>query len=185
MGKRSESYPLSVTDQGYFAPVDDVTRKRLRSHGLRVGDEVLATISRVRDPRFHRTAHQFGALIQQNIPGFEHLDAHAVLKRLQIESGAMCDEMLVPAGAVWSQMSEHIVADVPELEKALQIVGTLLDGVRVPVRVPRSLSFGSMDETAFRKLMRDLALYVHDRYWPSEAPEAIEQMADRLAQEVA
>jgi len=135
--------------KGALQPADGYTAQRLRAKGYHIGDILSARLSKPRNPGFHRLAHAFGRLVAGNIDDFHGMDAHAVLKRIQWESGIGCEEL----------------------------------GVKVPgvgfavIRIPKSLSFASMDDGEFRELFRGLARHVAENYWPDLSPEQIEQMA--------
>ncbi|GAB2494183.1 hypothetical protein [Arenimonas alkanexedens] len=146
--RKPERLLLSIV-KGGLQPADGYTASRLRARGYRVGDQVLAVLTKPRNPKFHRLVHQFGQLLVENIDAFENLDGHRVLKRLQIEGGIACDEIpLVMPG-----------------------IGPC------SYKVPRSLSFESMDEGEFNETFRDFSRYVSKTYWPGMKPEQIEQMA--------
>ncbi|MFC4729492.1 hypothetical protein [Coralloluteibacterium thermophilus] len=146
--RRPERFALRVV-KGGFKVADTFTRGRLRDRGLRSGDLVFAELRKPRNHGFHRLAHQLGALVAENIAAFEGMDPHAVLKRLQIEANVGCDEV------------------------ALQFPGV---GPCV-YRVPRSLSFESMEQGEFQEVVAGLCRYIAKTYWPSLSPEAIERMA--------
>jgi hypothetical protein len=135
--------------KGALEPADGYTASRLRARGFRLGDEVLAVLTKPRNPKFHRLVHQFGQVLVENIEAFENLDGHRVLKRLQIEGGIACDE-------------------IPLVSPGLGPVA---------YKVPRSLSFESMDESEFHETFREFSRYVSKTYWPGMKPEQIEQMA--------
>jgi hypothetical protein len=138
---------------GFFA-ADGFTASRLKARGFRNGDEVLAEITKARNPKFHRLVHQFGQVLVDNIEAFSHLDGHSVLKRLQIEGDIACDQ-----------------------------VPLVLEGIGpVTYRVPRSLSFESMDDTEFAETFREFSRHVSRRYWPTCTPEQIEAMAQLSAE---
>lgn len=137
-----------LADTGCLVPADSATQSALRSSGYALGDTVYAQIKRPRNPAFHRLAHAIGRLAADNIDAFAGMDAHRVLKRLQLETGAECDE-----------------------------VAFRLAGHDVIQKIPRSLSFGSMDEQRFQALMQAICHRLTE-YWPDTTVEDIERMAD-------
>lgn len=146
--RRPERHALRVI-KGGFAPADGGTANRLREKGVRIGDLVFVEMKKPRNPKFHRLVHAFGEILVQNIEAFEALNSHSVLKRLQIESGVGCDEMAV-----------------------------IFPGIGpCTYRIPRSLSFESMDEGEFSEVFEGFCRHVCKAYWPSMTPEAIEQLA--------
>ena len=146
--RRPERHALRVI-KGGFAPADGGTANRLREKGVRIGDLVFVEMKKPRNPKFHRLVHAFGEILVQNIEAFEALNSHSVLKRLQIEAGVGCDEMAV-----------------------------IFPGIGpCTYRIPRSLSFESMDEGEFSEVFEGFCRHVCKAYWPSMTPEAIEQLA--------
>jgi hypothetical protein len=142
--------------KGGFAPADASTKAVLRSKGYRAGDLVFVEITKPRNPLFHRLVHRFGTLVANNTDAFAGLNAHQVLKRIQIEGDIGCD---------------HTALNFPG-------VGPVI------YRVPRSLAFESMDDGEFSEIYRAFARYVSDTYWPSLTPEEIQTMARDMPEEV-
>lgn len=144
---RKGRYALRVIKGGY-APADMTSASALRAKH-RVGDLVFAEFTRPRNPGFHRLAHQLGTLLAENIDAFTGLESHAVLKRLQIEGNVGCDEM-----------------------------GLNFPGVGpCTYRIPRSLSYESMDEDEFHGVVAAMCAYVSRKYWPELTGHQIESMA--------
>jgi len=151
MSKR-ERYLMRVREDGSFVPDDEHTRARLRQKKYRVGNLVAAELYRARNPGFHRLAHAFGQLVSDHIDGFEHMDAHQVLKRLQVEADVGCD-----------------------------VIPMRIPGVGpVEYRVPKSLSFENMDEPDFRQVFWALCDHVSKTYWPSLSAESVAEMAEMM-----
>lgn len=144
---------LMQVAKGKLVPADGLAEQQLREKGFQLGDQVNVQISKARNHGYHRLAHAFGQLVVENIDGFEELDGHSVIKRLQLETGLECDEMRI---------------QTPE--------GAML------ARVPRSLSFGAMEQVRFENLMQGLARHVATVYWRDEvdADEVIEMAAQIL-----
>ncbi|MBU0703811.1 MAG: hypothetical protein KKC18_08080 [Chloroflexi bacterium] len=134
--------------RGGFQPADAHAEAELRGRNYRIGDLVSAEIRKPRNPKFHALAHALGAIVRENIEGFEGMGAHEVIKRLQLESGASCDELIV---------------DYPGAGKCKVVTA-------------RSLSFESMDQAEFHGLMAALCRHVAEKYWPTMDPGKIEQM---------
>lgn len=151
MSKR-ERFLFTVTREGTLTPYDGHTQRRLREKGYKVGDTLSADLTKPRNPGFHRLAHVFGQMVADHIEGFEHMDAHRVLKRLQLESGIGCEELM------------------------LNVPGVGL----VPYRIPESLSFANMDEGRFRQVFKGLCGHVSRTYWPSLTPEQVAEMAETM-----
>ena len=150
--KRKPEKSMLRVIKGGFAPADNYTAERLRGK-LKVGDIVAATISKPRNPKFHRLVHAFGQLLVENLDAFEGMDSHQCLKRLQIEGNIACDEIAI-----------------------------IFPGIGpCTYRVPRSLSFASMDEIEFGEVFQQFTRYVVKQYWPTMTPEGIEAMAEMMS----
>lgn len=143
--------PFRVVE-GTLIPADRWAEEELRLKRLKDGDIVYSTINKLRSRKLNRLVHRLGKLCVENIEEFKYTDAHGAIKRLQIEANAACDEIgvLIPG------------------------VGTML------YRVPRSISFDSMDEAEFKALGRALSRYISKQYWPALGPEQIELMAESM-----
>ena len=141
--------------KGSLAPADSWAESALRTRHYRVGDLVFAEITKPRNPGFHRLAHSLGGLLAENLDAFTGLAPHAVLKRLQIEANVGCDEI------------------------ALNFPGV----GPCSYRVPRSLSYESLDEDAFHEVISAMCAYVAAKYWPTLDANRIERMAEIWVQE--
>lgn len=144
-------------EKGALVPASELAKLSLRQKGYKLGDLVSAELRQSRNPGFHRLAHALGALLAENVEAFEGLDAHRVLKRLQWESGAGCEEMGV---------------NVPN-------VGMMT------VRIPQSLSFDSMDQGEFYTVYTALCSHVRRVYWKDMPEGELENMAEMFTREVA
>lgn len=154
MLKRTKERTLWLIAKDRLEPLDDFTRQQMRAKGYRVGDIVAAEVTKPRNPGFHRLAHQIGSLLAENIEAFADMDSHAVLKRLQIEANVGCDEIAI---------------NFPGIGPCTY-------------RIPRSLSFASMDDGEFHTVIAALCRYVSRTYWPTCPPERIEAMASAWVQ---
>ena len=146
--RRKPRYALRVIRGGY-APADSSAASALRvTH--RVGELVFAEFTKPRNPGFHRLAHRLGEMLADNLDAFHGVGSHDVLKRLQIEANVGCDE-----------------------------IGLNFPGIGpCSYRIPRSLSFESMDESEFKGVISAMCAHVARVYWPSVSAEKIEAMAD-------
>lgn len=157
--KQPERLLLTVA-KGALVPGDGYTQKRLKERGYRVGDILLADLRKPRSPGFHRLAHRLGQLVAENIEDFAGLDGHKALKRLQIEGNIACDE--------------------------LPVFLTIFDQrIKVNQRIPRSLSWASMDEGEFRETIRALSNYIAVEYWPDLTAQQIEELAEAMPEATA
>jgi hypothetical protein len=88
--------------------------------------------------------------------------------------------------SAWEQISAAILAipGMSAIESALKVVGSMLpDRALISMRQPRSLSFESLDEGEFHEAARGICRVIAERYWTTETPEAIENMADCMVDE--
>lgn len=150
--KTSRQKTLWRVTKGALVPYDGATVAYLRDRRYGMGDVIGAVLTKPRNPRFHRLAHALGSLLAENVEAFESVEAHQVLKRLQIEANIGCDEI------------------------ALNFPGV----GPCTYRVPRSLSFESMDEGEFKTVIAAMCKHVSKTYWPSLSAEQIESMAELM-----
>lgn len=149
-----EKFPLRVI-KGGFAPADRATADRLNEKGYKVGDIVLAELTKIRNYKFHRLAHVFGRMVAENIESFQNLGAHQVLKRIQMEAGIECDEM-----------------------------GFMVPGFGMVVqKIPRSLNFASMDEGDFQVVVKGMCRWIAQNYWDGLTEDQILDMAQVMVDE--
>ena len=135
--------------KGCIIPSDEYTKNKFKERNYSIGDVVSVQISKPRNPKFHRLVHGLGAMVVENIEGFEGMDSHKALKRLQREGLIECDEMTFK-----------------------------VDGCGMVTQyTPRSLSFESMSEEVFAEVYRQICKVIIKMYWPSETTDGIEKMA--------
>lgn len=141
---------LRVQPDGSLRAADEMSRHVLRGAKFKVGCEIAADLRRPRNPAAWKRAHALAQLLIENTDDFgSYTDAHAVLKRLQMESGIGCDAILfrVPNAGLIEQ------------------------------RVPLSLSFDRMDDLEFNRVYAGFAQHVIRTYWPTLNEAQIEDMA--------
>lgn len=184
---RPERFALSVV-KGGFQPADASTQARLRARNYHLGELVFAEFKRPRNPGFHRLAHALGTLFVEHIDDFANLNSHDCLKRLQLEAGVGCYEIGIqlrhafPSRAE-SWIREHMGDAMADLYRA--ITGAFFKSNDViPVLIPRSLSYESMEEGEFKQVVAGICGHVSKTYWPSLSPERIEAMADAMVDQV-
>ena len=152
--RRPERIALRVA-KGCLAPADSLSEARLRAKGYAIGDVVFAEIRKPRNPAYHRLAHALGALVAGNIDEFEGMDPHAVLKRLQLESGIGCEA-----------------------------IAYKINGMAIVQSIPVSLSFESMDNGEFREVFVGMCRHLSKAYWPTATADEIAAMVDLIPAEV-
>lgn len=116
--------------------------------GYRQGETRGGKLTCPRNVGFHRLMHRIGKLAANNLDSFHDMDAHDALKRLQLESGVECDEVAVR-----------------------------IDGEDMIYKIPRSLSFDSMDDDTFKKVSRAMCQHLVDEYEFGSDVEEIHRMA--------
>lgn len=152
--RRPERLALRVI-KGGFAPADNFTIERLRAKGYRVNDLVFAEMKKPRNPRFYRLAHAFGTMVSENIEAFDGVTAHGALKRIQLEANIGCEEVayMAPGFGLVEQ------------------------------RIPKSLSFESMDDGEFREVFLGMCRHIASTYWPEMSEQEIAEMAEVMVGE--
>ena len=148
-----EKYQLKVV-KGGFEPLDNYTRESLNKK-FKIGDIVNTPLSKSRCVGHNKHAHKIGKLISNSIEDFKYLDAHQVLKRIQLEANIGCIEMAI----------------------AMKGIGA------VAHRVPKSLNFDDMDNDEFLDIVKNICRYVSETYWHECTKEQIEEMAKEFIDE--
>lgn len=85
---------------GALVPRFATDRRLMRDRGYRMGDDLRAELSKPRHLGQHRKAHLLGGLVVTQLEGFEGLDQHAAIKRLQREAGVCCEVEQIDAAPV-------------------------------------------------------------------------------------
>lgn len=119
-----------------FIAAHPIDRRLLKERGWKKGDEVRAEFKRPRNVAFHRLAHAIGALLVDNVEGFETMDAHDAIKRVQRESGVCCEEVEI---------------DIPGMGKLL-------------AKQAESLSFDEMTAERFETFFNGITDYIDRTY---------------------
>lgn len=141
--------------KGGLVPADSFAQTQLKNKKLKLDDLVGAVITKLRNPKFNRLVHRIGQLCAANIEAFSGLDAHVVIKRLQIEGRIACDE-----------------------------IGVMVQGYGMVIQfIPRSMSFESMDEAEYHDCAKQICRLIAERYWKGLEPEQIENMANCMVEE--
>jgi hypothetical protein len=151
MKSKRETF-LLVVEKGCLVPSDRHTQERMRALGYHVGDVLSATLTKSRNPGFHRLAHAFGQLCADNIDRFTGMNCHAVLKCIQYEADISCDRMMV----------------------------NLKGFGMVEVRIPKSLSFDSMDEGEFREVYSAMCRHVANEYMTDLDEHQVAQLVEAM-----
>lgn len=163
MSKRKSDRPVYMTPRRLvdpatgevipaLVPVSDLDRHLLRQRKVKIGAEYRVTVQQARNSGFHRLVHALGRLVAENVDGFDGMDSHSVIKRLQREAGVFCEEQ----------------------EITIPGIGKLV------VKVAQSLAFDSMDEADFRTLYQGICRHLAAIYWPGLPEEVVQAMGDMM-----
>ena len=154
--KRKERFLLRVI-KGGFAPENSYVASRLRDKGYKIGDLLLASLTKPRLPWYHRYAHKIAQMVVANVERFsQYTNPHLVLKTLQAESGIGC---------------EIIILKVPQVGFVEQ-------------RIPMSLSFESMEQGEFEEVVKGLCRHIGAEYMRGLTSEQVQELVDLMPDEV-
>lgn len=128
---------------------------QLRQKGYNIGDVIAATLVKLNNPKFHRLLHHIGRLCAANIDAFHGMDAHKVLKRIQLEGGIACEQMQI----------------------VMPSVGM------VTVSIPESLSFENMDDGERHEVALAMCRHIAYNYFADMTPEGVMAMAEVMIDE--
>lgn len=178
--KKRERVNMRVI-KGGLVPADRYAETMLRNKKLHIDDVVKVDIVKMRNPKFNRLVHKLGLLCAQNIEEFSGMDGHAVIKRLQLEGNICCDEIAIKIHGFEFQVWKYVRSVV---EPILSLIGFRInDNGFMISRIPRSLSFDSMDEAEFHCAAEKICIFIAEKYWPDLSPGQIESMADLMVDE--
>lgn len=155
--------PTTGEELGAFVPLHDIDRRLAKDRGYRAGREYRLEIKESRNAAFHRLAHVIGHLLVDNVEAFRDLDAHAALKQLQLESGICCETVEMDASPVVKALLD--AAEAVLGVGARRVLAAVLPEIRtIPVKVPQSLSFDSMEEEDFAAFFKGITAWIGDHY---------------------
>lgn len=166
-----------------YYPATGSDAERLKPLHHKDGDLVFVDFRKPRNPGFHKLAHAIGKLAIENIGGWGHLQPHEAVKRLQVEAGVGCDTMMVNMNTIWSDVIEWIEANFGKQMALVLKVACRELGVKqrlVRVKVPRSISYDSMDQEEFHGVVKGICTFISIHYWPTMSAEEIEALADAM-----
>jgi len=170
--KTGEVLPEQVS---VLAPLTQWDTRAMRDRGYKVGQTVRGRIERPRNPKFNGLAHALGALIVDNVEGFEGKDAHDALKKVQGDAGICCEESTIDASPLVDAVLA--AADASIGAGARKILEAVLGEFKtITIKVPESIAFDSMPEERFSKLVLEVCQYIRDHFHgvpPGELSEII------------
>ncbi len=159
---------------GAWVPYTAWDQRAMRDRKYHVGTVLRAEMKKPRNSKFNGLAHALGTLLKEHADGFEGIDAHAVLKRLQLEADVFCEMEMMDASPIISAVLAACEALVGR--KARDILASALPAIKqVPVKRARSIAFDEMEEGEFGQLMTALCAHIRKEYLgvPNEAIEEI------------
>lgn len=164
---------------GCLVPESWADNRLLRERKYRKNDQIRATLNHPRNGKFHRLVHQLGTVVCQNLDGFEHLDSHASIKKLQADSGVFCEPREINATPVVAA----ILASAKQLlgDGAARMLSAVLPEIQsVTILVPQSISYDCMDESDFRQFWDGICKHLISNYWPTLSNDQITEMAELM-----
>ena len=167
---------------GALVPRFATDRRLMRERGYKVGDDLRAEVTKPRILGQHRRAHLLGQLVVAQVEGFQALDCHGAIKRLQRESGVCCD--LLPMDA--SPIVEALLSAAQSLlgDAATRMLRSVLPEIKsIDVPVPQSLAFDRMPQDQFELFYRGICAHLCAEYWKDCQPDQIERMAELFDRE--
>ncbi len=133
---------------GALVPLTKWDAKAMRERKYHIGKELRADLKGPRNIKFHNLAHALGDLVKDHADGFEGMDAHDAIKKMQRESGVCCEQSEFDLGPPFG---------------------------KVVIATPESIAFDEMLEERFSHLMQGLCAHIRKTYLgvPNEAIEEI------------
>jgi len=131
---------------------DGIQRAAMKERGFKRGQRVACDVFPERCYSQWKQAHKLGTLLVLNVEGFENLDAHKALKKVQQEGDIEC---------------EHVTIDVPGFG---------------PLRAstPRSLAFDEMGQDDFDRVFLAMCRFIGERYFNGLDESAILEMIELM-----
>lgn len=185
--RKPEKVHLRVI-RGGFEPADSYSESQLRNKKLKVGQVVRVEIRKLRSNKFNRLVHQLGILCVKNLDQFRNMDAHSAIKRLQLEANAGCEEIIVSLNIGWSGGNELLRSALIVLKDFFLMLAKNV-GIKITedgyvlLRIPRSISYESMDQEEYEMVARQISRHIAEAYWSGIEPEQIEQIAGAMVDE--
>lgn len=179
---RSKPVPVFMrVIQGGFVPADAYAEQQLRDKKFKIGDIVKVFVRKLRNGKFNRKVHRIGKLCVTHIDEFRHMDAHSVIKRIQLEGNIYCDEMAIKPSVAGMSIPKQIIS---MLEPILNAFGLKLteDGLLI-VRYPQSLSYESMDQADYEDAAKKICRYLSENYLHGLEEWQIEELAESAVED--
>lgn len=138
-----------------------------------IGTEVRAELKKPRNGKFHRLTHAIGALLVDNVEGFESLNSHEALKRVQREADVCCETVETDAAPIVAAVLAAAEAVLDR--KAIEILADALPAIKkINERRPLSIAYDQMEEGQFAELFAGVTRYIDEHY----APDLMDEVRD-------
>src|SRR5574343_74856 len=131
---------------------DGVQRAAMKERGFKMGQRVACDIHPERCYSQWKQGHKLGTLLVLNVEGFENLDAHKALKKVQQDADIEC---------------EHEVFDLGALGKVTRAV-------------PRSLAFDEMGQDVYDRVFKAMCKHIGETYFHGLDESEILAMIDLM-----
>ena len=131
---------------------DDIQRAAMRERGFKKGQRVACDVHSERSYAQWKQAHKLGQLLVSNVEGFENLDSHRALKKIQVDSDIECD---------------HEAMEFPGLGP-------------IQVRRARSLAFDEMGQDDYDRVFSAMCRHIGATYFSGLDEGAILALLDLM-----
>lgn len=148
---------------GALVPAHEVDQRLLRDRKFRVGRQIRGELKQPREEWQHRLIHKIGHLMVDTVEGWEQLDAHDAVKRLQLDANVCCETVEMDATPVITAVLDACEALLGA--GARKVLAGVLPEIRtIPVKHAESLSFDEMEQARFQELFDGLTEYIGNHY---------------------
>ncbi|HAL21203.1 MAG TPA: hypothetical protein DCP40_00485 [Stenotrophomonas sp.] len=148
---------------GALVPAHEVDQRLLRERKFRVGREIRGELKQPRDGSQHRLIHKIGHLMVDNVEGWEQLDAHDAVKRLQLDADVCCETVEMDATPVIAAVLDACESLLGQGARKV-LAGVLPAISTIPVKRAESLSFDEMEQARFQELFDGLTEHISRHY---------------------
>jgi len=164
--------------------MEDVQRHAMRERGFKIGQRVALDVHPEREYSQWKQSHRLGTLLVEHVEGFEGLDAHKAIKKVQLAAGIECDTVHIDARPVVTAIL-RAAESVLGVAAAKMLAAVLPEIATIPVNEPRSLSFDEMGADVYTRVFGALCRYVGETYFPQLDADAINDLIQVMPMEAA
>lgn len=148
---------------GALVPAHEVDTRLLRERKFHTGKEVRGELKQPRTEWQHRLIHKIGQLVVDNVEGWEQLDCHDALKRLQLDANVCCETVEMDASPVIAAVLDACEVLLGAGARRV-LAGVLPEISTIPVKRAESLAFDEMEQDRFQELFDGITEHVGRRY---------------------